>query len=167
MSDRYTTFFLNSGSHVARLDLIEISHPSFSKIYRIVRNAINGITVRHENGVEYAYEYVPLKITPTASKDDLDQVINIDFGDLGTALPKELDAVNAAGTFETKPVLMYREYRSDDLTYPMYGPVKYEINVVPFKKEGAAFQASAPRLNQNATGEIYSTDRFPMLRGFI
>ncbi len=41
----YSEFFLNSPSSTVQLELIKISHPSFSQDYRIVRNAVNGVTV--------------------------------------------------------------------------------------------------------------------------
>jgi hypothetical protein len=164
---RYTDFFLNSGSHVAQLELLEISHPSFSQVYRIVRNKVGGVTVTLEDGSTQTFDYYPVKITPTTSKNDLDQELTVDFGDLGTVLPQELDAVANDNTWDTKPVMLFRTYRSDDLGAPMLGPIRYEINVVPFKQQGATLQASAASLNQNATGELYTTDRFPMLRGFF
>jgi hypothetical protein len=94
-------------------------------------------------------------------------VLKIQLGDLGEILPKELDAISAGVGFGIKPTLKYRTYRSDDLSAPLYGPITLEISALTFKKEGAAFEAHAPRLNSTATGELYSTIRFPMLRGFI
>jgi hypothetical protein len=166
MSD-YSEFFLNAGSNVAELELLEISHPNFTKTYYLVRNAVNGVTVTLEDSTSQEFEYYPLQITPVGSGDDLDQVLRIQLGDLGTLLPQELDAVSAAGGFGTKPTLKYRTYRSDDLSAPLYGPITLEISALTFKKEGAAFEAHAPRLNSTATGELYTTSRFPMLRGFI
>jgi hypothetical protein len=163
----YSEFFLNSGSNVVELELVEISHPNFTKTYYIVRNAMNGVTVTHEDATVHDYQYYPLKITPVGAGNDLDQVLQVQLGDLGEILPQELDAVSAAGTFGTKPTLIYRTYRSDDLTAPLYGPITLEISNLTFKKEGAAFEAHAPRLNSTATGEVYSTSRFPMLRGFV
>jgi hypothetical protein len=163
----YSEFFLNAGSNVAELELLEISHPDFTKTYYIVRNAVNGITVTLEDDTVQEFIYYPLQIKPIGSGDDLDQVLQIQLGDLGTILPQELDAVSIAGTFGTKPVLKYRTYRSDDLSAPLYGPITLEISALTFKKEGAAFEAHAPRLNSTATGELYTTGRFPTLRGFI
>jgi hypothetical protein len=163
----YSEFFLNAGSNVAELELLEISHPSFTKTYYIVRNAIAGVTVTLEDSTSKAFEYYPLQITPVGSGDDLDQVLKIQLGDLGSVLPQELDAVRLAGSFGIKPILKYRTYRSDDLSAPLYGPIVLEISNLTFKKEGAAFEAHAPRLNSTATGELYTTTRFPMLRGFI
>jgi len=163
----YSEFFLNAGSNVAELELLEISHPNFTQTYYIVRNAVNGVTVTLEDDSTQEFEYYPLQITPVGSGDDLDQVLQIQLGDLGGILPQELDAVSVAGTFGTKPVLKYRTYRSDDLSAPLYGPITLEISALTFKKEGAAFEAHAPRLNNTATGELYVTSRFPTLRGFI
>jgi hypothetical protein len=164
---RYNEFFLNSTSNVGLLELLEISHPSFSQVYRIVRNKVDGVTVVLETGISETFDYYPVKISPTSDKNDLDQNIQIDFGDLGTVLPPELDRIADDNSWAIKPTLIYRAYRSDDLNEPLYGPITYEISQVPFKQQGASIKAGAPKLNQNATGEVYSTDRFPMLRGFI
>jgi len=166
MSD-YSQFFLNTSSSVIQLELVEISHPNFSKVYRVVRNAIAGVTVTLEDASVVTFDYYPLAITPTGSNTDLDQALQVQVGDLGSIIPPELDLVDAAGGFIVKPVLLYRTYRSDDLDTPLIGPLKFQIDNIAFQKEGATISASAPRLNLNQTGELYSMDRFPMLRGFL
>ncbi len=163
----YAYFFLNGPSNVVHLDAIEISHPSFSKVYYIVRNAMNGITATLETGDIQAFDYYPLAITPTHASDDLDQTIEVSLGDLGTVIPQELDICMAASTMLTKPTLIYRVYRSDDLTKPIDGPFRYEIQIVASKEDKTTFAAGAPKLNRNQTGEQYRLDRFPMLRGFL
>jgi len=166
MSD-YSEFFLNTGSNVAELELLEISHPNFTQTYYIVRNAVNGVTVTLEDSSSREFSYYPLRVTPMSAGDDLDQVLKIQLGDLGEVLPQELDAVFAADGFATKPTLKYRTYRSDDLSAPLYGPITLEITNLAFNRDGVAFEAHAPRLNSTATGEVYTTNRFPMLRAFI
>jgi hypothetical protein len=163
----YSEYFLNSSSHVAELELIEISHPNFNRVYYLVRNAAAGVTVELETGAEQAFEYYPLQISPMGNSDDLDQAIQVQLGDLGEILPQELDAVFAGDGMSTRPTCIYRTYRSDDLSAPLYGPIRLEITDLTFKKEGAAFEARAARKNSNGTGEAYTTTRFPMLRGFI
>ena len=164
---RYTEFFLNSKSSVVQLETLEISHPNFTKIYRVVRNAVEGITATLENGNSATFDYYPLQIENAGVRDDLDQSIKINLGDLGEVLPKELDKVSSSDGFGTKPVVIYRTYRSDDLTRPLFGPVTLEVSTFAFNREGSTFEAKAPSLNINKTGEIYSLDRFPMLRGFL
>lgn len=164
---QYSEFFLNSNSTVQQIELIEISHPSFSQVYRITRNMINGVTVTLETGVQAAFVFYPLVITPTGASDDLDQTLKVQLGDLGQILPLELDRVQSAGTFTTKPTLIYRVYRSDMLTAPMEGPFSFEITNIAFNKAGSVFEAEAHKLNSSASGEQYTFDRFPMLMGFI
>lgn len=163
----YTEFFLGSKSSAVQIECLEISHSNFSQTYRVVRNAVDGITVTHEDGMQYAYEYYPLKIKENTSRANLDYGFDITLGDLGELIPNEIDAIRAADNFSEKPIIYYRTYSSELLTEPLFGPVKLEIKDFPFVKEGVQFTARAPSLNINKTGEIQTVGRFEMLRGFI
>lgn len=163
----YSEFFLNSSSRVVELELIQLSHPNFSKVYYLVRNAINGVTVTHEDTTVHTYEYYPMQLTYKGDRDDLDQGVDLGFGDVGEVLALELDAVYAADGFEVKPVAKVRTYRSDDLTAPLAGPFSYQVDNIAFAKEGATLEAGAQRLNQTSTGENFNVDRFKSLRGFL
>ena len=50
-------FYLKGNPNDVLLQLIEVTHPAFSKVYRYVKNAVDGVTVKHENGIDYWYEY--------------------------------------------------------------------------------------------------------------
>jgi len=163
----YTEFFLNSPSSIVQLELLELSHTNFSHTYYIVRNATLGVTVTHEDATEHEYSYYPLRLSLTGPRDDLDQILKVELGDLGDIIPTELDNIKAASGFNELPKVIYRIYRSDDLTTPLYGPIVLELKTFVFTDEGAAFNASAPSLNVNKTGESYSLPRFPMLRGLL
>lgn len=163
----YAEFFLNSRSSVVQLETLEISHPNFTKVYRVVRNAVKGVTATLETGSIVPFEYYPLRIENNGSKDDLDQSLTITLGDLGEVLPVELDSVASAQGYSVKPVVTYRTYRSDDLSRPLFGPVLLEVESFAFNREGSTFTAKAPSLNVNKTGELYKLERFPMLRGFL
>ena len=163
----YAEFFLKSKSSVVQLETLEISHPDFTKIYRIVRNAVEGVTLTLETGATATFQYYPLGIENAAVRDDLDQALKINLGDLGEVLPKELDEVTSNDGFGIKPTVIYRTYRSDDLSRPLFGPVLLEVSSFAFNREGSTFEAKAPSLNVNKTGEVYKLDRFPMLRGFL
>ncbi len=165
--ETYKEFFLGSSSHVVELELLEISHPDFTQTYRKVRNARGGVTVTLEDSSVHTFDYAPMLIKQTETRDNLDYGFNITFGDLGEILPTEMDAVAAAGGFNVLPVVTYRAYRSDDLSAPMFGPVELEVQEFTFKEQGATFLAKAPSLNVSKTGESYTLDRFPMLRGFL
>lgn len=167
MPDPYVEFFLNAPSELIQFECLEISHPSFSQVFRFVRNKTDGLTATIETAAVVNFVYCPVKISQTHLKDDLDYGIKLEFGDLGEILPDEIDRVAAANNFVVKPKLKYRTYRSDDLANVMFGPLFLEITTFSFNKTGATFEAKAPSLNLNRTGEIYTIDRFPMLRAFL
>jgi hypothetical protein len=166
MSD-LSEYFLKSKSSVVQLELLEISHPDFSKVFRVVRNALKGVTVTLEDLTVATFEFYPIRITATGVHSDLDNALRIDFGDLGDVLPDELDRVQTANGFSTKPTVIYRTYRSDILTQPLFGPIQLQIKDISFNREGASFEAKAPSLNVNRTGQTYTYERFPMLKGFL
>lgn len=150
-----------------QLECLQISHSAFTKTYRIVRNATKGIAVRYENGTLYDHDYYPLQVQSLGMRGDLDQGLRINLGDLGEVLPTELDAVSSANGFSEKPVVQYRTFRSDDLENVLFGPLVLEVTTFSFNRTGSTFEAKAPSLNINRTGELYKLDRFPMLRGFL
>lgn len=161
----YINFFLGSKSTVVELETLEISHPSWSQTYYVVRNAIDGLTATNENGEELTFDYYPLTLEGSAVKEDLDYVVKVKLGDLGEIIPTELDNTTQDPIgFNTKPTVIYRSYRSDDLSKPMFGPLLLQINEFNFTKEGAEFEARAPLLNINRTGEIYDLTRFYPLK---
>lgn len=163
----YTEFFLNSNSSIVQLDCLEISHSSFSQIYYVVRNASLGVTVFHEDANSHDYVYYPMRLSLSGPRDDLDHILKVEFGDLGDIVPSELDAIRKDGTFYELPKVRYRTYRSDDLNTPLYGPIDLEVRTFTFTKDGVSFEAKAPSLNIDKTGESYTLPRFPMLRGLL
>lgn len=166
MSD-YSEYFLNSKSSVAQLECMEISHSSFSQTYYLVRNAANGIHVTHEDASEHDYIYVPMRFKLQTVRTDLDHILSVEMGDLGQIVPQELDLVAADENFLELPQVIYRVYKSDDLENVLYGPSFLELKSFNLNREGCAFEAKAPSLNANKTGERYSLPRFPMLKGLL
>ncbi len=167
-SAEYIEFFLNSQADIVSLETLEISHPDFSQVYRFVRNNTSGLTAKIETGATVSYQYVPVAIRQGEMIDNLDFSLEVEVGDTGEILPSELDRLETGlNGFTTKPLLVYRTYRSDDLDNVLFGPLKLEIVSLTANKIGCKIEAVAPRLNLNKTGEFYTIGRFPMLRGFL
>jgi hypothetical protein len=175
-----TEFFLSSPWHVRQLDLLEIEHPNFTQTYRIVRNAYRklpsstptvpvwGVEVEHEGGLgPFEYVHCPMSVKPIGNGADLTQELSVTLGDLGEIISKEVAAVTAANKMDIRPTLKFRCYRSDDLLEPIFGPVTLELKDVTTSEEGTSFNAIAPLLNVSRTGVLYTTEQFPMLRGFL
>lgn len=163
----YVEFFLNGEASVIDLETLEISHPSFARVYYLVRNATAGITVTHEDGLEYFHQYFPLRLEHGGAGDDLDYGIEVNLGDLNEIIGPELARVYERDDYLTKPQIIYRSYRSDDLTRPMNGPYRLEVKDISSSAEGSSFRAGAASLNLNQTGRVYSYELFPGLRGFL
>lgn len=169
---QYTEFFLRSKRSVVQLELVDITHPNFTQGYRYVRNSAAPVQVTLEDASTQTYTYLPMSIKQKAIKDDLDIGFEIQLGDVGEGLEKEIEALRLASLndpatgFAIKPTVTYRQYRSDALSSPMLGPIKLEMRALSYNQQGAAFTASTPQLNVNKTGELYTLDRFPMLLGF-
>ena len=163
-----TDFYLGARSSVTLWETLEVSHPSFSQVYRVVANNTSGISAAPASGeARVDFEYYPLQFRPSQTQDDLDYAIQVVFADLGQVIPQELDRVSTAGTFGTKPRAIYRAYRSDNLDAPIIGPLNLEVLGMTYTQQGATFTAQAPTVNILKTGEVYTLERFPMLRGFL
>lgn len=160
-------FWLSGNPDDARLMCVEISHPAWSKPYRIIQNHADGLSVKHENGVSYWYEHVPLTIQRGSNSDDLDQEITIGVGDLGEDFPQELDAARASQYSHIRPALNYREFNLSDLTKPQLTILGLEVTDYEPKREGAVFVCRAKQMNLTKTGEVYTLDNTPTLRGFV
>lgn len=163
----YTEYFLNSKASIVQFECLEISHSDFSQVYRLVRNATNGLEVTHEDAEVATYVYCPMRLELTGPRDDLDQILKVTLGDVGAIVAQELESVRVNDGSNERPVVLYRTYRSDDLDTPLYGPLTLEVKKVNMTPEGAQFEAKAPSLNTNKTGEKYAIARFPMLRGLL
>jgi hypothetical protein len=161
-------YFYTSPSRVKRYQTIEISHSSFSHLYRVCRNcSLDGLQANIEDGTLASFDYYPMEIKRSGEQNNLDQSLTISFGDLGEILPQEIDRVVSADTSLEYPQIKYREFRSDDLTTVLAGPELYRIETIAFTKTQSTFDVVAPRLNLYGSGLIYNNNDLPMLNGFI
>lgn len=163
----FVDFFLNAPPEAIELELFEITHPDFSQAYRYVRNARSGVTVTLPNEGQVAFEYRPCRIKRSRESDDILQAVSIDVGDPGDVLATENDRLIATDGYMEKPALRFWSFRSDDLTVPLVGPLRYEVIQISTKGAMASIQAQAPERNASGTGRVYTFADFPMLRGEI
>lgn len=163
----YADYFLSSPASVVELELFEITHPALSAPYRIVRNQREGVSVQLPFEAEAFFAYRPVTIRREGSRDDLSQGLSIDLGDPGLVLPDEMDRIIAADATREKPLLRYWTFRSDDLSVPLEGPLDFEVTSISTKGANTTLKVGAPERNQSGTGQLYTFNRFPMLRGFI
>ena len=161
MSD-LVSFFLDATGDIADLHVIEISHPDFTKVFRFVNSDEQGISVKHEDGIEYFYEYAAFRVDRSNVTADLDQAVSITFNDYDDELK---NAVNQSD-YMIPATFKYRIYRDDDLNYPMITLETLKITDVNSDDYGVVtFDAKAEELNTVGTGERYTRENCPCLRG--
>ncbi len=122
-------FFFTSHPNTVQFQTIEITHPNFTSPFRFVRNEPNGILAFNE-GLDgpYTYEYLPMEIKTLGTTSSLDQSLEVTLGDLGQIIPTQLRILSDGNGFQTKPILVYREYRSDDYAMQQIGPPDWEFD---------------------------------------
>jgi hypothetical protein len=160
-----TSFVLEAPRSVAYLDTVVLSHPSWSQEYRVVRNAVAGITATLETAAVVEFQYYPLRVRPPSAQQGLQLDLSVELGDLGEVLPAEVDAMRAAGTLYVRPVLVYRAFRSDDLSGgPIVGPWALEVYSLSAMANGTMLSARTRASSPARTGRLYQTRLFPTLR---
>ncbi|MDQ8953475.1 hypothetical protein RFH42_10940 [Acinetobacter rudis] len=161
MSD-YTSFYLNASGAVAEVSCIEIVHPTFNFYLQSFDD--DGFHVVHENGKKVFYEYLPMRVDRSNVNNDLDQVVKMTINDFDDRL---IEAYN--NILDKKPVqFKQRIYRDDNLDSPMI--VIQTLHITSMSKDSRGnitFEAKAPELNNVKTGDVYSFEQFPLLRGTL
>ena len=163
----YSAFFLNGSAQDVKLITLEISHPGFTKTYRLVSNAIGGITATIEDGTKQVFDEYPFILSEIGLRDTLDFGFTVQLGDLGEIIPQEIDAVRASTVTSTHPAVVYRAFSSSDLSGPLEGPFNLRMVGPTVGSQGTIFKAEPLTANNSATGDIYSIERFPGLLGVI
>ncbi|PKF33433.1 hypothetical protein [Acinetobacter proteolyticus] len=156
----YTSFYLNASSGVVPLECIEISHPSFSKVFRYVKNDSNGIVAEGQN-----YVYQPMSIKRNNVSNDLEQTLSLTIADMDDELALAVLAIRESIYSTVKPECKFKLFRDDDLTSPMTQLQTLEIPTISKDSSGlVTFDAQAPQLNSVKTGLTYSIEDYPLLR---
>ncbi|OTG78496.1 hypothetical protein B9T31_17565 [Acinetobacter sp. ANC 4558] len=157
----YTSFFLNSSGGVVQLECIEISHPSFTKTFRYVRNDEDGVKIGKD-----VYQYQPMSIKRANVTNDLEQRFSITLADMEDEFSDAIDNIHQSASPRVKPKLVLKMYRDDDLSAPMNEIQTLEIATISGDSTGlVTFEAQAPELNAVKTGRLFTFEDYPLLRG--
>lgn len=147
------------------IEVISISHSNLTQTYHLWREPADGAVVDEDSNT-LIVRSTNFQVGLAGSPDNLDQkfTISIDTTDAENVLRKELDRI-PLGTTE-KIIITYRAYLSDDLTEPQ-AVQRLQAESINYNRGTATISAVARKLNVLKTGELYTFNRFPMLRGFL
>lgn len=173
MSTSEVDFFFAASASVIEYETIEITHPELSKSYRAVNNKAGGLVAQIEGGATVSFDHGGFSVDRDGARTDLDQDYRLTVGkfsdsDGDDALAAEIDRIAAADGFSTMPSAIYRTFRSDDLSAPMFGPVALQITQIDRDSKGAArLTLRAPWSDIGECGEFATAERFPQLRALL
>ena len=154
------TFTAPEGARYARFSISNESEPTFQveEGYTATAHYAFGLT---------DFDYYPLEIKPSATRDNLDFGLDIGFGDLGEVIPNEIDRVREFGGMSERPMVYYFIFSSADLSAPLDDANKLFIDDIVRNNKFSTLSARAPSVNVNRTGRVHSIERFPTLKGFL
>lgn len=159
MADYYS-FYLNGSGGVVPLECVELSHPSFSKVFRYVKNDMDGISA---GGHDYVYQ--PMSIKRNNVTNDLDQTLALTLADMDDEFSQAVAQIHSSAFPRVKPSCVFKVFRDDDLDSPMTQLQTLEVPTVSKDSAGlVTFDAQAPQLNNVRTGRTYSIEDYPLLR---
>ena len=159
------SFFLTNTRNLYWIDTIEMDHPDFVEPFYFQNEYIDeDIVATNEDLQQATYSYQLFDVKRNNVVADLDQGVGVTFADYKDVLKT---AVNAASS--SSPItLRYRVFRSDDLTSPMDFIQVLKVVSVNCDAEGfVTFQAGAEQLNNVKTGDTYTLNKYPLLKGTI
>lgn len=161
--EKYQLLLNSQPENETSFETIYISHSKISKTHYLVFNNVP-LTAKLVTGEEVTF--LPANITPTNAQNsnDLDQQASFTIADENNELDDELDRIPLGDTEDI--VIGFGVYVSTALDAPAEF-IEYTVKSIPHKLGAFTLQCGAPNLNQNETGEVFSFDRFPMLRSVV
>ena len=165
IATRLKTFFASAPQTKYVFPVLSISHSAMTKTWHLWREAKTG-TLTTETGFVIHPEAANFSANLAGTPANLDQEFSFTLStvDIDDTFRAELDRI-PIDTPE-KIMLVYREYLSDDLTYPTT-VATLQVESLSYERGAATISAVSPRLNITRTGELYTPREIPMLRGFL
>lgn len=148
-------------------EVISLTAPFFTRVYHLQHTFTEGIEVELETGEVIVAEYAPMDIGQASSEGNMnwnrtiiiEQVNDIIASELANRDP-ELDQKVIV---EFRGYVMYRDGSVSALKTPV---IRNQVIEVDRDEVGSSISTSAKPISKTQTGEVATTTRVPMLRGF-
>lgn len=164
-AELYELYLLNNPDDVRLIELIEIYHPALTQTFLLTPTP-EPVTLTLEDGRTITPRNVSMDVRKSSSKDDLDERFTFTISDIYGELNDQADLIPLDD--QTPVSLIYRGFISTDTSEPSEGPYILQVATMTQSTDGSvSIEAQSPSLVVNRTGELYTYDRFPMLRGFL
>lgn len=164
-AELYDLYLLNNPDGQRLIEVVSISHSALTQTYHLTPTP-EVVLVTLETSAEIVPVPTNLTVQRSTTKDDLDEQFTFNFSDIDGTLAAEADRIPLDS--DEPVIITYRSFVADDTSEPADGPfVLYGVTMTKATNGTVTIQAQSPSLVVNRTGELYTYDRFPMLRGFL
>ena len=158
-----SSLFLKNTTNIAIVEAIELYHPDFGYLRYQSYDVDETILLTHDS-IEHEYQYESFELSKGNTTSDLDQAVSITFADYKDELMQAIESANHEIAIEFR----LREYRSDDFSEPFNSLQTLSVLSVSSDDSGmVTFDANAEQLNNVKTGDVYTLEKFPTLKGAV
>ena len=150
-------------------EVISISAPWFTKTYYLQNTFTDGVDVTLEDGITVVTaEYVPMRIGQASSNADMSYTREFTIQQVNDVIAAEISArdpsLRQKVRVESRGYVMHRDGTVSSLKTPVVG-----TEVVKSSRDhiGTTISTAVKPVNNTTTGEVATTTRVPMLKGFL
>ena len=168
--DEILAIYASAPVDTTDMEVIELSASWFSQPYYMLRTIEDDIEVVLETNETVVAQYVPLSLGKSSSTADLTYERTIIVGWVNDIIATEKENYDPAVHGDELPSFtsrFYIYYRDGTISSIKGSPVSIPIRKMSSKEEATTFTVSAKPTNSQATGELATPSRIPMLRGFL
>lgn len=161
----YELYLLNNPQGERIIEVVSIYHPDMSQTYHITPTP-EAVSVTFEDDQVIVPEPKNMRVEKSRSKDDLDEQFIFTFSDPEGLIASEADRIPLDSDDDV--LVQFRTFMASDTSAPAEGPFNLlGVSMTPATDSTVTIRAQSPSLVVNRTGELYTYERFPMLRGFL
>ena len=160
-SDEYKNLLNARNVGERKYEMLVIEHESFSQTYYLTNDNKTHV-FNDQNGIEREFMPANFQSSNAANDNDLTQTASFTISDLDNIFDDELQRwVNSESEQDiVATTIVYKSTLQDPIYYVSYEVKETVQNVGVF-----TLSCGAPNLNRDETGEKYTLDQFPALRG--
>ena len=164
-AELYELYLLNNPQGERIIEVVSISHPDMTQTYHITPTP-EAVSVTFEDSSVVVPEPKNMTVEKSKSKDDLDEQFIFNFSDPEGLISSEAALIPL--DTDDDVIVEFRTFMASDTSAPAEGPFKLiGVSMTPSTDATVTIRAQSPSLVVNRTGELYTYERFPMLRGFL
>lgn len=160
--------YINAPVEKSPLEVISLYASWFSKKYYLQNVITDDIEVVLETGETVVAEYSPMKISSTGNNSDMEYNKTVTFAAVNDIIAEELSRRDYNTTerpvLESRMYIMYRDGSVSSLRSPVHTT---KVNGVSRNTDGSVFNTSRKPVTLQQTGELVTTERVPMIKGFL